>query len=1089
MNKKIYLSALVLPAVFSACTQEDIVSLDDNKLQNRVVLEEVTFADNQESRLSFENEDGVFNAITLKSGDAVGAYLIDTPNDIMTDEALAAFMSSNNDFEVETELMKGYSLSTTINGSHKFVYDETTGWSTLDQMVEGNYIYVLPYQDKKTREAIKVSLPQIQYLKYKEGTTELDELSLMNQIVESGQPLAVGYEFLSRYNSEVSGALKQIYAYPRITFTNDYEENVTIQKVVIKSEAGFNLEGTINIENVAGELKRLDSDPKANDLKNSTVAGSWTKAVSGNYYNSKDGNYTADVIDYPEDGDAKEDFIVVVAPNNLTLADGESFAFQAVVPANAYAAEDLTVDVYTDKGIFQAVMKDVNFDNGLRYSSENYENGSLKQNAAGDKNGVGAFTQGYDMAVSGGEIANVSPVVVVDTDDLLAVIKGTKAHATGVKMIEVAPMNDVVINEAIVNALGNKKGLKVTQDIEIEGLTNGLLVKNIDFGENTATVTEGEVSFYGSTIAKLAIEAGASVIVDANFTTEADILNEGTLSINATNSYSSPVTKTLGNVANLSTLNISTPLVAQTVYNGCNSEDPVYAGVVTTATINANAGIEAKVVNYGALNVKKSITVTSIANRKILNATQTASKSGVVTVDASKVLNTSGTNDGTITVDGELMAVENFTNNGTINNNYVIDNQVGAELNNGANGTINVDKNALYTSINNNEGKIVIEDREAEISAVGDKGTIVFDAGEVSTFTVLATDKFNTVQLSGTTKISVPEVKSEKEELVADPAVLKIVNEMTFIAAANGKYTFVNFGDIAGFEVNNNVRATIGSDIDVYESLYVGTGAELVISENITVKFNKSEGLVVKGNFRNLGKFEAMCNQPTGNFSGRGIYSWGNANIAATEALQDAINDATDNSTIELAESVIVDTYLNVEKNVTIDLNGKTLERKTNGASEPVIYTKSDTQLVLKGNGIIKTNNSNAIWASDSSQITIEDGYYINSTIFADDSSTITVKGGYFEAAYDEEAFGGQYTALNKRDGSGATINVECGVFKNFNPAKCTSESPYGVFVDVNNYQVDCYKDAACTVLHKKDAEGVYPNNGTNYWYKVVKRK
>lgn len=90
----------------------------------------------------------------------------------------------------------------------------------------------------------------------------------MTQLIESGQPLAVGYEFLIRYNSQVSGALKQIYAYPCITFKNASTESVTIQKIIINSASKFALEGSIDIKNASEELMRLDSDPKAEDLKN-----------------------------------------------------------------------------------------------------------------------------------------------------------------------------------------------------------------------------------------------------------------------------------------------------------------------------------------------------------------------------------------------------------------------------------------------------------------------------------------------------------------------------------------------------------------------------------------------------------------------------------------------------------------------------------------------------------------------------------------------------------------------------------------------------------------------------------------------------
>ena len=1094
MNKKIYLSALVLPAVFTACTQDELVDLN-NKVQNRVVLEDLTFAEGVESRLAFEGSS--FNSLTFQNGDGIGAYLMDSPKDILTDEELAALrLSAENDYQIEKGLKDGYELTSNIQGSHKFVYDEAANaWTTLDKMVEGSYIYVLPYQEKSTREAITTALPQIQYLKYKEGTNELDDKSLMTQLIESGQPLAVGYEFLSRYNSEVAGSMKQIYAYPNITFTNEFEESVTIQKIVINNKKKFALKGTLDLKKAEAELRNYDSDPKANDLKNSTVAGNWTKAVNGNYYKAE--NYTADIVTPITDSNV--DFIVVVAPENLTVASEASISFQAVIPAASYSKDDITIDVYTNKGVFQQKLDAVKFNNGLRYSATNYSEGSLKANTAADKYGNGAFTRGADMTVAQEDIKKLDQVVVIDTNDLLAVING-EVEGTEVKpnMIKVAPLSEVAINEDVVSALGTKKGLEVTEEVEIHGNENGLVVKNIDFLGNEATVTEGVVSFKNVTMASLAIEAGATVNVDRDFGANTDITNEGTLNISSYNQNGTVKETTLGTVNNFGVMNVGTKLTATIVRNGADVATPAYNEVVTTAEINALANITSTVDNYGAFNVKNSIAVTTTNNKKVTK-TDCVDKIGSLTVDAGKLFTTGGSNNGTMTVNGEFRATTAFDNNGTIYNNYGMENKAGVELDNF--GTIKVAANAKYTSVNNNEGTIEIENRQSEIRADVNLGTIQYNAEAGNTFVVLPTDKFNTVKFSEGTTLTVKTAGSKNEPV---EGVVDLAKKLTVIAAAEGNYSFSqDVASIAGFKVEKNIYATIISNVTITESVTIGEGATFHLGTGNTLTYNKSENFVNNGTFRNMGILNAMCVEPQkGTWTGSGLYSWGNVNKGATATLQAKINKAiTEGGTVVLNETVILSEPLVFEpatkalttKKVTLNLNGKKLSNEKGN----VIVVKEGVELTIEGNGIVYGSESNGFGSNaviaNGGKVVIKNGTFKvggdnskpeaqlykgnfrNDCIYAINGGHITIEGGHFEYTGkrvigngNEYQDDGRYFLLNKKDNSGSSITVKAGTFIDFNPAYNIAEpTEPNDLVDSNS---------AVSKVEQLEADGTWKN-------------
>ena len=655
MNKKIFLSALALPAVFAACTQEDVMEMNNTTVQGRVALEEVTFENMIDSRFAFDGSS--FNSYVAKSGDAVGAYLIDTPNGIKTDAELDAKKAVENvtEWDVESYLLGGYTPATSIQGSFKWVYDGST-FTTLDKMVEGQYLYVAPYQEKATREPITTAIPQVMQLEYKEGTTELNDNSLLDALAASGTPVAVGYEFLSRYDSNVNGQLKQIYAYPRVTFKNMLEEAVTIQKIVINSASKIALKGTIKISET-GEgndaidvLKRYDSDTE------DAHSGNWIKAKAGNWY--KTANYTADII--APDNDSKVDFLVVMAPENYSVGAGKTMAFQAVLPAAEY--NDLVVDVYTNKGIFRATLgAGLKFNNGLRYSSANYKDGSLKAEVAPDANGIGGFTRGSDVAVAKTTTTTVNPVVVVDTDDLIAVINGAaEGTVAEPKKIDIAPVNTVVINEKVAAALGAKKGLNVTELVTVEGTLNGYTLKNVLF-EAGAKVASGKLTLGTGAKVKgtntLEIAANATVILDEvlNANGNAQIANKGTLNINKV--------QTVKNLTNEGTLTINKimvgEVVGEVVLNNLNNG----AAATTSANLIIADGAKAKVT---ALSGYGDVTINANATADLAGASN-----GEITNNGTfKCTTAQFVSNGTFNNNSALNGSSNFVNDGTFYNNY-----------------------------------------------------------------------------------------------------------------------------------------------------------------------------------------------------------------------------------------------------------------------------------------------------------------------------------------------------------------------------------------------------------------------------------
>ena len=94
--------------------------------------------------------------------------------------------------------------------------------------------------------------------------------------------------------------------------------------------------------------------------------------------------------------------------------------------------------------------------------------------------------------------------------------------------------------------------------------------------------------------------------------------------------------------------------------------------------------------------------------------------------------------------------------------------------------------------------------------------------------------------------------------------------------------------------------------------------------------------------------------------------------------------------TVELVNDIVVDETIELTKDVTINLNGKTIATAANKA-RPFKITSSDVDLVINGNG---------------GKVTFGDGTYGVIEIAAgSDNATVTVNGGTFEGTTDAGAF------------------------------------------------------------------------------------
>jgi hypothetical protein len=75
--------------------------------------------------------------------------------------------------------------------------------------------------------------------------------------------------------------------------------------------------------------------------------------------------------------------------------------------------------------------------------------------------------------------------------------------------------------------------------------------------------------------------------------------------------------------------------------------------------------------------------------------------------------------------------------------------------------------------------------------------------------------------------------------------------------------------------------------------------------------------------------------------------------------LQDAIASANDGDTIVLTKDINLNTAISLSKNLTIDLNGKTI---TNNVPQWMMTVSSPVKLTLKGGKVITPTANTDFW-------------------------------------------------------------------------------------------------------------------------------
>lgn len=194
------------------------------------------------------------------------------------------------------------------------------------------------------------------------------------------------------------------------------------------------------------------------------------------------------------------------------------------------------------------------------------------------------------------------------------------------------------------------------------------------------------------------------------------------------------------------------------------------------------------------------------------------------------------------------------------------------------------------------------------------------------------------------------------------------------------------------------------------------------------------------------------------------------------ETLADAIRLAAKGKTITLLTDVEQNTQLTIDKNITLDLNGKTIKNTQDiwgDNANAILSITNGAKVTITGNGTIDANENDCYTINVvKGDLTIENGtFYGNVSVVQVQEGTLSVKGGTFDLHQKWEGSSKYlFNCIDNAYASGsANVAISGGTFVGFDP----SASPEG---EGTSYLAPGYAPAANAdgTYGVKLAEGAY---------------
>ena len=422
MNQKIF-GALALSMAFAACTNEEelvISNGNDGQVGDRVKLGKVELSTVPATRAVVG--EGTWNTLEFENEDAIGAALVDELNGQPVNGTIKNWTGMSWTY---AQYATGYQnkvgndkktleqaggnphgffdvVSNTIYTNYGYTYNGES-WKTEANLVEGHYMFYFPFNiNNSARQPIDVKVPTTQNC----ATAS----SAIAEFYDGTSPVAVDVKFLKRpaagEKMSVKADLQHLFAYPQITIVNDFNGLIydmmkedggqaIDEAASLTSTKNTKVKTTMTIDKIelyyaGNEIKlwhtaKFDAKQLDNRINDNAVAErNW--AANVNQFEKV--SYTSDVVNDEAASFAPtlKPYVTTIADDaeyttaqtitcniNKTLANGEEYVFNAIMPAENYGTNNLKARVYVTIEGKQYVMLTSNA------PTANYQDGDSKK--------------------------------------------------------------------------------------------------------------------------------------------------------------------------------------------------------------------------------------------------------------------------------------------------------------------------------------------------------------------------------------------------------------------------------------------------------------------------------------------------------------------------------------------------------------------------------------------------------------------------------------------------------------------------------------------------------------------------------------
>lgn len=349
MRTKHILTAMVLPALFAACTADDFetVNIAGGDSQ-RPMLSGVTLTTVDGTDTRYAVEEGTAGLkFNYENGDRIGAAIIDQ-------------FDSNN----PKDPSKWDIIASQGGVCNPFTYDATAGtWTTINSIGVGHYIFVYPYNSTNIqRYAVNYELPVIQKL-YTDEEGDVD----LNAAIENGN-MAIYSTLLEEEDLNVQAYMRNMFAYPTFRINIDNGEKVSTVSQVVLEYTGNSKKGFVVKSGLAHEkVYNLFTDKDKTFLDDKTETTDWSKVQTSDLILGEDDKA------YVTDGEiGYSKYIIAKLPKDTEFQrDGNTenkyVDVRFMIPGEDIKAYDgtngqLNLYIYTDNGILKLEDVEANID-------------------------------------------------------------------------------------------------------------------------------------------------------------------------------------------------------------------------------------------------------------------------------------------------------------------------------------------------------------------------------------------------------------------------------------------------------------------------------------------------------------------------------------------------------------------------------------------------------------------------------------------------------------------------------------------------------------------------------------------------------